>query len=56
MSELGHLLTDGPHWAFEVIASIAETIVLGVAAVCLPKVVNPAKRWLARHDRDKHHA
>ena len=44
MRELGHLLSDPAHWAFE---GITDLVYGAIAAL-------PMSRWLRRHDRKKH--
>lgn len=50
MKELTSLLLDWHHWAFEVISGA----VFFFGGAITPTSINPAKRWLARHDRVKH--
>lgn len=50
MDELIHLLTDWVHWAFEIISG-GVFLVIGLI---VPERLNPFKRLVARHDRQKH--
>lgn len=45
MDELGHLLTDWPHWAFE---GVTDLVYTGIGALFM-------RGWLRRHDR-RHHS
>lgn len=42
------LLKDWHHWGFEIVAAVAEFIVVGLIGAPL------FKRWLASHDAKKH--
>lgn len=50
MDELFKLLTDWHHWAFEIISGG----VFFAGGLVVPEKMNPVKRLVARHDRDKH--
>lgn len=52
--ELTLLLHDGPHWAFEIISDSVVTCFVFVLGAIIPDNLNPAKRWIARHDQEKH--
>lgn len=54
MDELLHLLHNPAHWAFEVITDIVVGGVTFFVGAILPSKYNPAKRWLARHDKEHH--
>lgn len=51
MDEFLELLTNWAHWGFEIVSDV----VLSLAILAIPARLNPAKRWLARHDKDVHH-
>lgn len=42
------LLKDWHHWGFEIVAAVAEFVVVGLIGAPL------FKRWLAAHDAKKH--
>ena len=48
MDEFLHLVQDPAHWAFEIVADGAFTAVLFVVGRI------PFRRWLRRHDLEKH--
>lgn len=50
MAELVDLLTEWQHWAFEIISGG----VFFVAGMLVPERLNPVKRLVRRHDREKH--
>lgn len=50
MSELIDLLSEWQHWAFEIISG-GVFVVIGLIT---PESLNPFKRLVARHDREKH--
>lgn len=50
MSELIHLLGNWAHWAFEIISGGVFTLI----GMAVPERYNPVKRWLSRHDAEKH--
>lgn len=50
MNELIHLLLEWEHWAFEIISGG----VFLVAGMIIPERFNFAKRWLVKHDHEKH--
>lgn len=52
MTELVDILTDWTHWAFELISG-GVFLVIGLI---VPESLNPFKRLVARHDRNKHGA
>lgn len=50
MSELIELLGNPAHWGFEIISGG----VIFVGGLIVPERLNPFKRLVTRHDRDKH--
>lgn len=48
MHELEHLMTDWQHWVFEGVTDMVFTGVLLLAGRI------PFRRWVQRHDEEKH--
>ena len=54
MGELIDLLTNWAHWGFEIISGLVIGMFLSTLSLLVPERYNPAKRLVARHDRNKH--